>query len=159
MPDNATEHERVPAAPPEVLDTDSGRRPIVGIAAGVVLVALIALVLLRAASNNTPHNSYSSQVTSTTITRISDTTASIGGTTARGHRSAATPTLFFFVMVSAMALVGVRIFWGARRLSRVAHPPSSTVDHTSSNRSVVDVSSDSLEDVDAEEAEEKHRSE
>jgi hypothetical protein len=104
---------------PDVLETDGGRSPFWGIAAGVVLVAFIALALWRATANDgsTSSTSYSSQAVATSLS-LSGGTAAAGSTTpAASHKSTTATTVFFFGLFGAMALVGVGIAWRTQHVN------------------------------------------
>ena len=108
----------------EVIETDSGRKPIWGIVAAVALVAAGVFVVWWSIAKSTENAVRPSVTPSTTTANVISDAPTGGATTSQRHGSSTAATIFFFAMLGAMTLVGVRIYLGARRIYRASHPPS-----------------------------------
>ena len=104
----------------EVLETDSGRKPIWGVVAAIGFLAFAALAVWRVNagdSNSTP--SYSSSVSTTTL--ASEGSNAPGSTDATASRRSSTGgRIFFFALVGTIVLVAARIVWRARQIYRAS---------------------------------------
>ena len=106
-----------------MLETEGGRSPFWGIAAGVVLVVFIVLALWRATANDGSTDSgasYSSQVVATSLSVSGGTAPSATSAPSTNHKSTTATTVFFFGLFGAMALVAIGIAWRTQRINRAA---------------------------------------
>ena len=100
----------------EVLETDSGRRPLWFIVAAVGFVVFAVFAVWRVtAGDDSPRDSYSA-VTTTTPTGADNVPAPAPAL----GRDSTGPTVFFFLLMAAMAFVAGRIVWQARRIYRAS---------------------------------------
>ncbi|MEO8695882.1 MAG: hypothetical protein ABI658_20345 [Acidimicrobiales bacterium] len=100
----------------EVIETDSGRKPLWGIVAGIAFVALSVFAVLRVtAGDGNSSASYSSSVTTTTTVGVG-----AGGSRPAPRRNSTPAAIFFFALIGVMVLVAVGIYWRARLTNRAA---------------------------------------
>ena len=102
----------------EVLETDSGRKPIWGIVALIGFLAFAGVAVWRVnTGDSNPTPSYSSSVSTTTIASEGKNGAGITGANPP-RRSSTAARIFFFALVGTMALVAARIILRARQIYR-----------------------------------------
>ena len=116
MPDSLSSPPGDDASPLEVLETDSGRKTSWGVAALLAFVAFSIFVVWRVAADDNNAVSYNPSATSTQPA-IGEREVSAGE--AKPDRDSSAATAFFFLMVTAMVVVAVRIFFRARQLARL----------------------------------------
>ena len=108
-----------------VLETDSGRKTSWGVAALLAFVAFSIFVVWRVAADDNNAVSYNPGATSTQPA-IGDEREGTTGES-KPDRDSSAATAFFFLMVTAMVVVAVRIFFRARQLARLRRDHSPRV--------------------------------
>lgn len=99
----------------EVLDTDSGRKPIWGIIAGLAFSALAIFAIWRVTAGDSRDANRSPSSPAAAATTAANATVR----EASGQRSSVGANVFFFALAGSMIVVAVCIVWRVRRIPRL----------------------------------------